>query len=196
MLPNDQQTKDISIVAISSKELCDLSTNIMANKAECDKRKHLRYQLFTGEASNTPGKKLPEESWLVPKWEKYIELNFKLKEPGSEKAVAEFREMVASHETPNYNGSSARGQVAKSIPPRKLGNMEFRVLETLLPFYENTLQNKMQTQEAPHYLTAIWQKRNLRKNLRQSLFHRQVVQSKKNENRRLARRTLGKVHRT
>ena len=56
-----------------------LPTNIMANNTECKQRKHLhaeskkrrylRYQLFTGEASNTPGKKLPEESWLAPKWE-------------------------------------------------------------------------------------------------------------------------------
>ena len=77
---------------------------------------------------------------------KYIDLNFKLKEPGSEKAVAELREMVASHETPNYKGSSARGQVAKSTPPRKFGNMEFSMLEALLPFYENSLKEILQTQ--------------------------------------------------
>ena len=95
-------------------------------------RIHLRVQLFTGKARNTPGKIL-EQDWLVENWEKYIELNFKLKHPGQDTAFQELRQMVASRETPDYKGST---QAAKPIPPRRLGDVELGKLEEILPKYE------------------------------------------------------------
>ena len=58
-------------------------------------RADLRSQLFSGEAKNTPGKQLDEDDWLVPNWSVYIKLNFELRDPGYDKAVAELRKMVA-----------------------------------------------------------------------------------------------------
>ena len=43
----------------------------MASRTHDVKRPDLRKQLFSGEAKNTPGKKLDEEDWLVPNWDRW-----------------------------------------------------------------------------------------------------------------------------
>ena len=90
----------------------------MANK----RRIEIRKQLFSGEAKNTPGKKLDEEEWLVPNWEVYIELNFKLPDPGPDWAVKELRQMVETRKTSDYKGGKKGGE-AKPIEPRDLGDL-------------------------------------------------------------------------
>ena len=103
-------------------------------------RADLRNQLFSGEAKNTPGKKLDEDDWLVPNWSVYIKLNFELPDPGHDKAVAELRKMVADRETPDYKGGKKGGR-AKPIPPRPLGDLELAKLQELLPTYEACQKN-------------------------------------------------------
>ena len=110
-------------------------------------RADLRNQLFSGEAKNTPGKKLDEDDWLVPNWSVYIKLNFELPDPGHDKAVAELRKMVADRETPDYKGGKKGGR-AKPIPPRPLGDLELARLQELLPIYEAKLKAIWQARDA------------------------------------------------
>ena len=98
------------------------------------KRTDLRKQLFSGEAKNTPGKKLDEKEWLVPNWEVDIELNFELPDPGAPKAVDELSKMVETRKTPDYKGGKKGGN-GKPIPPRDLGDLDSVKLEELLPIY-------------------------------------------------------------
>ena len=115
---------ETSLREISQKRAADMKNKVKLSSGDID---NIRKQLFTGK-SRTTGKILTEDR-LLPNWRKYIKFNFNL---GPYTAVAELRNMVDTHETPDYKGSKHKGSTqrepARPIAPRKLSEMEFKEL--------------------------------------------------------------------
>jgi hypothetical protein len=96
-------------------------------------RCYLRRLLYEGTSPNT-NRPLSEKGWLVPKWERYLELYDV--HHGSYLAAKLLVDMTTNGMTPYYSGRMI------DIRPRPLGDHEYQKLIELLPKYMQQVQWK------------------------------------------------------